>query len=152
MLDFVFAVDDPVTWHTMNLIENRKHYSLLKYLGPKQISNIQNDYGAGIYFNTLVPADDQVKHVTTALICKLIWHWVFQVIERLLHIKQKCVHWFFVQFGCFVEAYILLWLIFAGYKVWCDQYRYTDRWLISLEYPLCGWQITQTCEYLFLQN
>lgn len=72
MLDFVFAVDDPVTWHTMNLIENRKHYSLLKYLGPKQISNIQNDYGAGIYFNTLVPADDRVKHVTTALIWKLI--------------------------------------------------------------------------------
>ncbi|XP_056590866.1 phosphatidate cytidylyltransferase, mitochondrial isoform X1 [Triplophysa dalaica] len=60
MLDFIFAVDDPVTWHTKNLIENRKHYSLLKYLGPKQISNIQNDHGAGIYFNTLVPADNRV--------------------------------------------------------------------------------------------
>ncbi|KAI2659534.1 Phosphatidate cytidylyltransferase, mitochondrial [Labeo rohita] len=61
MLDFVFAVDDPVTWHTMNLIENRKHYSFLKFLGPKHISSIQNDYGAGVYFNTLVSAEDRVR-------------------------------------------------------------------------------------------
>ncbi|XP_053529852.1 phosphatidate cytidylyltransferase, mitochondrial isoform X1 [Ictalurus punctatus] len=60
MLDFVFAVDDPITWHTMNLIENRKHYSFLKYLGPKHISSIQNEYGAGVYYNTLVPLEDRV--------------------------------------------------------------------------------------------
>lgn len=61
MLDFVFAMDDPFTWHTMNLIENRKHYSLLKYLGPKQITRIQNEYGAGVYYNTLVPSDERVS-------------------------------------------------------------------------------------------
>lgn len=61
MLDFVFAVDDPITWHTMNLIENRKHYSFLKYLGPKHISSIQNEYGAGVYYNTLVPLEDRVS-------------------------------------------------------------------------------------------
>lgn len=61
MLDFVFAVDDPITWHTMNLIENRKHYSFLKYLGPKYISSIQNEYGAGVYYNTLVPSEDRVR-------------------------------------------------------------------------------------------
>lgn len=60
MLDFVFAVDDPVTWHTMNLMQNRKHYSFLKHLGPKQITTIQNDYGAGVYYNTLVPVDGRV--------------------------------------------------------------------------------------------
>lgn len=60
MLDFVFAVDDPVTWHTMNLMQNRKHYSFLKFLGPKQISTIQNEHGAGVYYNTLVPIDGRV--------------------------------------------------------------------------------------------
>uniref|UniRef100_H2LI04 Phosphatidate cytidylyltransferase, mitochondrial n=1 Tax=Oryzias latipes TaxID=8090 RepID=H2LI04_ORYLA len=61
MLDFVFAVDDPVTWHTMNLLQNRKHYSILKLLGPAMISSIQSDYGAAVYYNTLVPVDGRVK-------------------------------------------------------------------------------------------
>uniref|UniRef100_A0A3Q2R3H9 Phosphatidate cytidylyltransferase, mitochondrial n=1 Tax=Fundulus heteroclitus TaxID=8078 RepID=A0A3Q2R3H9_FUNHE len=52
MLDFVFAVDDPVTWHTMNLLQNRKHYSILKLLGPNKISAIQNDHTSFIYFIT----------------------------------------------------------------------------------------------------
>lgn len=60
MLDFVFAVDDPVTWHTMNLLQNRKHYSILKLLGPAMISSIQSDYGAAVYYNTLVPVDGRV--------------------------------------------------------------------------------------------
>lgn len=61
MLDFVFAVDDPITWHTMNLIDNRKHYSFLKYLGPRHISSIQNGYGARVYYNTLVPSGERVS-------------------------------------------------------------------------------------------
>lgn len=61
MLDFVFAVDDPVTWHTMNLLQNRKHYSILKLLGPTVISSIQNDHGASVYYNTLVPVDGRVN-------------------------------------------------------------------------------------------
>lgn len=88
MLDFIFAVDDPITWHTMNLIENRKHYSFLKYFGPKQISSIQNDYGAGVYFNTLVPSDDRlIKYgviSTDALIDDLL-HWKTMYIAGRLH-------------------------------------------------------------------
>lgn len=61
MLDFIIAVDDPVTWHTMNLLQNRKHYSILKLLGPTKISSIQNEYGASIYYNTLVPIDGRVN-------------------------------------------------------------------------------------------
>ncbi|NXW06910.1 TAM41 protein, partial [Fregetta grallaria] len=60
MLDFVFAVDDSVTWHMMNLLKNRSHYSFLKVFGPKQISSIQS-YGAGIYYNTLVPCNGRVS-------------------------------------------------------------------------------------------
>lgn len=60
MLDFVFAVDDAVTWHMTNLVKNRSHYSFLKFFGPKKISTIQR-YGAGIYYNTLVPCNDRVS-------------------------------------------------------------------------------------------
>lgn len=66
MLDFVFAVDDPITWHTMNLMENRKHYSLLRYVGPKYISSIQDEYGAGVYYNTLVPLEERVSKLFQA--------------------------------------------------------------------------------------
>ncbi|KAM4769419.1 phosphatidate cytidylyltransferase, mitochondrial isoform 2-T2 [Cyanocitta cristata] len=60
MLDFVFAVDDAVSWHMTNLLKNRSHYSFLKYFGPKKITTIQR-YGAGIYYNTLVPCNGRVK-------------------------------------------------------------------------------------------
>lgn len=88
MLDFIFAVDDPVTWHTMNLIDNRKHYSLLKYLGPKQISIVQNDYGAGVYFNTLVPTDERViKYgvVSTDTLIDDLLHWRTLYVAGRLH-------------------------------------------------------------------
>ncbi|KAA0708030.1 Phosphatidate cytidylyltransferase, mitochondrial [Triplophysa tibetana] len=88
MLDFIFAVDDPVTWHTKNLIENRKHYSLLKHLGPKRISNIQNDHGAGIYFNTLVPADNRViKYgvISTDTLMDDLFNWKTLYVAGRLH-------------------------------------------------------------------
>lgn len=73
MLDFVIAVDDPVTWHTMNLLQNRKHYSILKLLGPTMISSIQNEHGASVYYNTLVPVDGRVNvyilHHHTSYFC-----------------------------------------------------------------------------------
>lgn len=69
MLDFVIAVDDPVTWHTMNLLQNRKHYSILKLLGPTMISSIQNEHGASVYYNTLVPVDGRVNN--SSLVFKL---------------------------------------------------------------------------------
>ncbi|XP_049622263.1 phosphatidate cytidylyltransferase, mitochondrial isoform X2 [Suncus etruscus] len=61
MLDFVFAVDDPLAWHKRNLKKNWNHYSFLKILGPKTITAIQNNYGAGVYYNTLVMCDGKVK-------------------------------------------------------------------------------------------
>ncbi|XP_078008333.1 phosphatidate cytidylyltransferase, mitochondrial isoform X1 [Phascolarctos cinereus] len=54
MLDFVFTVDDPVTWHSKNLQQNRSHYSFLRFCGPKVIAKVQNNYGAGIYYNTMI--------------------------------------------------------------------------------------------------
>lgn len=61
MLDFVFTVDDPVTWHAKNMKKNWSHYSFLKALGPRVVSSIQNNYGAGVYYNPLITCDGRVS-------------------------------------------------------------------------------------------
>lgn len=54
MLDFIFAVDDPLEWHAQNLEQNRQHYSILGSLGPKPVVWTAERLGAGTYFNTAV--------------------------------------------------------------------------------------------------
>ncbi|XP_020558808.1 phosphatidate cytidylyltransferase, mitochondrial isoform X2 [Oryzias latipes] len=92
MLDFVFAVDDPVTWHTMNLLQNRKHYSILKLLGPAMISSIQSDYGAAVYYNTLVPVDGRmIKYgvISTESLIDDLLHWKTLYVAGRLHKPVK---------------------------------------------------------------
>uniref|UniRef100_A0A5F8H5K6 Phosphatidate cytidylyltransferase, mitochondrial n=1 Tax=Monodelphis domestica TaxID=13616 RepID=A0A5F8H5K6_MONDO len=60
MLDFVFSVDDPVTWHSKNLQKNRNHYSCLRLFGPNVIAKVQNNFGAGIYYNAMIKCDGKL--------------------------------------------------------------------------------------------
>ena len=60
MIDFVVAVDEPVEWHKENLARNSKHYSFLKYLGAKSLAHIQENWGARVYFNTMVPCEGRL--------------------------------------------------------------------------------------------
>ncbi|KAL1007803.1 hypothetical protein UPYG_G00091800 [Umbra pygmaea] len=91
MLDFVLVVDDPITWHTMNLMQNRKHYSVLKYLGPRKICQIQ-EYAAGVYYNTLVPVDGKIIKYgvigTDSLIEDLLY-WKTMYVAGRLHKPVK---------------------------------------------------------------
>ncbi|XP_074139994.1 phosphatidate cytidylyltransferase, mitochondrial [Sminthopsis crassicaudata] len=78
MLDFVFTVDDPVTWHSKNLQKNRHHYSFLRFFGPKIIAKVQNNYGAGIYYNTMIRcADKLIKYgvISTEMLIKDLINW-----------------------------------------------------------------------------
>ena len=54
MIDFSFVVNDPVSWHGSNLAKHPSHYSFIKHLGPKYVANLQCNFGASVYFNTLV--------------------------------------------------------------------------------------------------
>jgi translocator assembly and maintenance protein 41 len=56
LVDVIIAVDNPLQWHQENLSRNNHHYSLLKRLpqAAEQIVRIQEDYGAGVYFNPYV--------------------------------------------------------------------------------------------------
>ncbi|KAL8212429.1 UNVERIFIED_CONTAM: Phosphatidate cytidylyltransferase, mitochondrial [Gekko kuhli] len=87
MLDFVFAVDDSVSWHKRNLSKNRSHYSFLKYFGAKRINNVQN-YGAGIYYNTLVPSNGRViKYgvISTDMLIEDLLRWKTLYVAGRLH-------------------------------------------------------------------
>ncbi|XP_008591512.1 PREDICTED: mitochondrial translocator assembly and maintenance protein 41 homolog, partial [Galeopterus variegatus] len=78
MLDFVFTVDDPVAWHSKNLKKNRSHYSFLKILGPKIITSLQNNYGAGVYYNPLIMCDGKlIKYgvISTSILIEDLLNW-----------------------------------------------------------------------------
>lgn len=78
MLDFVFTVDDPVAWHSKNLKKNWNHYSFLKVLGPRIITAVQNNYGAGVYYNPLITCDGRlIKYgvISTSVLIEDLLNW-----------------------------------------------------------------------------
>ncbi|CAL4100612.1 unnamed protein product, partial [Meganyctiphanes norvegica] len=58
MMDFILAVENPLEWHHQNLQLNSSHYSSLRFGGPEFITKMQDNWGAKIYFNTLVPTNE----------------------------------------------------------------------------------------------
>ncbi|EDO42934.1 predicted protein [Nematostella vectensis] len=55
MIDFVFVVDNPYDWHSKNLSRFPHHYSFMANLGVNAIVSLQDEIGAGVYYNTLIP-------------------------------------------------------------------------------------------------
>lgn len=57
MIDLILAVDDPFDFHIKNCAANPTHYSFLRKLpgGGKAVARIQENFGAKVYYNTLVP-------------------------------------------------------------------------------------------------
>ena len=85
MLDFVFAVDEPKEWHKENMKRNWKHYSSLKYLGSNYVSKIQNNFGARVYYNTLVQCENRlIKYGVISLINDLL-DWETLYVSGRLH-------------------------------------------------------------------
>ena len=63
MLDLILVVEDAKAWHTENLRRNRAHYSHpWPALGASAIAAVQEGYGAGLWYNTLVPLPS--KHMS----------------------------------------------------------------------------------------
>ncbi|XP_019882039.1 phosphatidate cytidylyltransferase, mitochondrial [Camponotus floridanus] len=55
MLDLIFVVRNANKWHAENLVNNPNHYAQpLRFFGPKTITNVQEQLGAKIFYNTLV--------------------------------------------------------------------------------------------------
>lgn len=64
MVDFIFVVDNPLAFHKANMEINHKHYSLIKYAGAEFIKNLQEHFGAKVYFNTLINIESRVSSYT----------------------------------------------------------------------------------------
>jgi len=60
MIDLMFTVENPYNWHAQNMLTNPSHYSSMRLLGSNAIARYQENYAAKVYFNTLVPLDDEL--------------------------------------------------------------------------------------------
>lgn len=59
MLDLLFMVDNPYQWHSQNMLQNPSHYSAISVFGSNFVARYQEfRYGAKVYFNTLVPLEE----------------------------------------------------------------------------------------------
>ncbi|KAF4315189.1 hypothetical protein BBO99_00005677 [Phytophthora kernoviae] len=93
MVDLVFAVDDPQAWHEQNLDRNPHHYSLLKFLGASNVAAFQENFGAGVYYNTLVPLTGKllgtrlIKYgvVSTKTLCEDLQTWKTLYLSGRMH-------------------------------------------------------------------
>ncbi|KAG6611074.1 mmp37-like protein [Phytophthora cinnamomi] len=93
MVDLVFAVDDPLAWHAQNLERNPQHYSVLKYLGAANVAAFQENFGAGVYYNTLVPLTGKmlgtrlIKYgvVSTQTLCEDLLTWKTLYLSGRMH-------------------------------------------------------------------
>lgn len=56
-IDMIFGVTHTEHWHSLNLKQNSHHYSGLRWLGSGAISFVQDQLGAGLYFNPYVEMD-----------------------------------------------------------------------------------------------
>ena len=54
MIDFIFGVSYTQHWHSLNLHQNRDHYSAVGSLGSYAVSRIQDSWGAGVYFHPYI--------------------------------------------------------------------------------------------------
>ncbi|CAI2165679.1 12863_t:CDS:2 [Funneliformis geosporum] len=92
MIDFLFAVGHPQHWHSLNINQNRKHYSFMATLGSGAITMLQENFGAGIYYNPYVKIDDTlIKYGVVSIdkMCKDLLNWETLYLAGRMHKPVK---------------------------------------------------------------
>ncbi|KAI6101862.1 mitochondrial matrix Mmp37-domain-containing protein [Pisolithus sp. B1] len=78
MLDFIFAVNHPDHWHSINMHQYPGHYPLhARMLGSSFVTKVQ-EMGPGVWFNTYVPMHDvTIKYGVTSVdtLCADLLNW-----------------------------------------------------------------------------
>ena len=96
MLDFIFVVDNPEDWHRINISTNPQHYSFLRWFGAKRVASIEEKFGAGIYFNTLVPCEGRmIKYgvVQTDTLINDLYDWDTIYVSGRLQKPVQTIYW-----------------------------------------------------------
>ncbi|KAI9931967.1 Mitochondrial translocator assembly and maintenance protein 41 [Aspergillus wentii] len=78
MIDFIFGVSYSQHWHSLNLMQHRDHYSGLGSMGSYVVSQVQDRFGAGVYFNPYVTVNGTlIKYgvVNIDTLCKDLSQW-----------------------------------------------------------------------------
>lgn len=97
MVDFIICSNDSQRFHTDNIERNPSHYSLMRLLGPKLVTNFQTSFGgARIYYNTHVKVGSRlIKYgvISTENLKQdlLDWRWLY-VAGRLHKPVLEVIH------------------------------------------------------------
>lgn len=78
MIDFIFGVSYTQHWHSLNLQQHRDHYSAVGSLGSSFVSRIQDNWGAGLYFNPYITVNGTlIKYgvVNLDTLCRDLSEW-----------------------------------------------------------------------------
>lgn len=92
MIDFIFGVSHTQHWHSLNLQEHRDHYSALGSLGSYAVSEVQDKWGAGVYFNPFVTVNGTlIKYgvVNIDTLCRDLSQWDTMYLAGRLHKPVK---------------------------------------------------------------
>lgn len=92
MIDFIFGVSHSQHWHSLNLNEHRDHYSGLGSLGSYVVSQMQDRWGAGVYFNPYVTVNGTlIKYgvVSIDTLCRDLSEWDTLYLAGRLHKPVK---------------------------------------------------------------
>lgn len=84
MLDFVFVLENARKWHEDNMYmrHHPHHYSSIRWFGSRALVSMQDKFGAGMYYNTLVPMEGRmIKYGTIShenfLLDLNEWQWLY---------------------------------------------------------------------------
>lgn len=92
MIDFIFGVSYSQHWHSLNLAQHRNHYSGLGSLGSYAVSQVQDRFGAGVYFNTHITVNGTlIKYgvVNLDTLCQDLTRWNTLYLAGRLHKPVK---------------------------------------------------------------
>ncbi|KAJ5167162.1 Phosphatidate cytidylyltransferase [Penicillium canariense] len=92
MIDFIFGVSYSQHWHDLNLHQHRDHYSGLGSLGSYVVSQVQDRFGAGVYFNTHITVNGTlIKYgvVNLDTLCTDLLQWNTLYLAGRLHKPVK---------------------------------------------------------------
>ncbi|KAK9239859.1 mitochondrial matrix Mmp37-domain-containing protein [Lipomyces kononenkoae] len=91
-VDLIFGVTHTQHWHSLNITQYPDHYSFLRRLGSGAVSYVQDNLGAGVYFNPYVEINGMtVKYgvVSVDTLCRDLLSWDTLYLSGRLHKPVK---------------------------------------------------------------